>query len=531
MTSGLSYMESWLSDALGDGSETNAGIYVSTKSAMGYPPVWYAINKIGGHIGQMPLIVRKRLPRGSEAARTHPAYRLMKNKPNQLQTAIGFKETIMAHALLLRSGRAAIIRDAAGRPIELILMTPDRTVTVLSGGKKWHVTNVDADDPLAPHVGKQNRAYYKIPDEDVLHIVGLSWNGIDGLSIIDIARETFGLGIAGQKATSRNFKNNAKPGIVIEAPVGMFPDQEDAQQFLDDFNKAHSGLDAAGKAGLLREGMKLSTLAVSAKDAEWLNQRKFERQDTALLFLLESILGDDSSVSYNSLEQKNLAYMSNCLMRWMVKWEQECDEKLLTERQKERDTHFFKFNEKALLRADSNTQMLTITGYIQSRVMSPNEGRELMDMMPYDGGDEYLNPAITVTNKEPGSDDKDPAIEQAMRIARSALVDRLGHLGNVEAKQVLDAVKFAKNYNDWLDQFYTTWEGTLSKAIVAVGGNATTATKHCERSKGELSALTDTAKSTDELAGLVGELTETWTNRAGELADTILEIENEYETV
>ena len=47
----------------------------------------------------------------------------------------------------------------------------------------------------------------------------------------------------------------------------------------------------------------------------------------------------------------------------------------------------FKFNEKVLLRADSQTQMQTITSGVQNGVYTPNEGRHLLDLPSVDGGD------------------------------------------------------------------------------------------------------------------------------------------------
>ena len=533
MTSGQTYVQKWLKDSL-DGEDSSTGIRVTTKSAIGYPPVWYAINKIGGHIGVMPLVCRKRLEEGSEPAKRHPAYRLLKTRPNKNQSAICFKETLMTHALLMRSGRAAIIREE-GRPVELVLMLPDRTVTVMHEGEKWHVTNVPVDDPLEDHVPeKQNRTYYKIRDEDVLHIPGLSFNGVDGLSLIDIARETFGLGLAGQKATARNFKNNARPGIILEAPAGMFGDEADAKEFLDNFNEAHSGLDETGKAGLIRDGMSVTTMPISAKDAEWLEQRKFERQDTALLFLLESILGDDESVSYNSLEHKNLAYLSNCLLRWLVRWEQECDEKLLTDRQKSRDSHFFKFNEKALLRADSKTQMITLTGYLKNRVMNPNEVRLKLDMIPYDGGDSYENPAITPGEGSVTEDidhDGDSDRLDAAGLARRALSDRFAHLIEIEVKRVNRAAQERGNFTSWVESYYEEHAlAMFGEVFESVGSDADMASEHCEFSKNELFDLTEQVTQ-DDLSAAVAELTQNWPERAGKLADAIIEKELNYETV
>lgn len=529
MLSGLSQPVQWLIDALDGGSETNSGIKVTPKSALSYPPVWHAVSKITGHIGQMPLVCRKRMKEASEPAKGHPAYRLLKAKPNRYQSAIMFKETLMVHALLMGNGRAAIVRDAAGNPIELLPMMPDRTVTCLHEGEKWHVTNIPADDPLSEQVGeKESRVNYKIHDRDVLHIPGLSLNGVEGLTLIEVCKETFGTGLAGQKATGKNFKNSAKPSIVIQAPPGMFRNPEDAKQFIDAFNEAHAGLDETGKAGLLREGMTLSTVPTSAKDAEWLAQRKFERQETALIFMLEQILGDDSSVSYNSLEQKNLAYLSSCLMKWLVKWEQECDEKLLSGVQKVRDSHFFKFNFDALLRADSQTRMLTLTGYLQHRVMNPNQVRELLDMPPYEGGDKYENPAITPGNHQ--SDEGDTETDEAVDLARRAISNQIRDLIKIESQRVRDAATKQTNFNDWLDKFYGEWAAKLVEKISPLGADALIVAEYCERSKADMVAITEQVTQS-QLSAAVTEATNQWPARADRMTNQILEKELSYAAI
>ena len=46
-------------------------------------------------------------------------------------------------------------------------------------------------------------------------------------------------------------------------------------------------------------------------------------------------LGADIKSSYNSLEQENQDYLDQCLDFWLVRWEEECWDKLLTEEEKE----------------------------------------------------------------------------------------------------------------------------------------------------------------------------------------------------
>ena len=126
-TTTLSAAAQWLIDWV-RGPESDAGVSVSMDTALGYPPVLYAVKKIAGHIGQLPLLLHRTTEDDRFEAKTHPVYDLMKTRPNRYQTSIIFKEQLMLHALLSGNGRAAIIRSQ-GMPVELIPMTPNCTHT------------------------------------------------------------------------------------------------------------------------------------------------------------------------------------------------------------------------------------------------------------------------------------------------------------------------------------------------------------------------------------------------------------------
>ena len=98
VTSGLRSPGQWLLDTFT--MKSDAGVSVTGNTSAGYAPVWYAVNKIAGHVGQLPLNLHRSLERGSVKDTRNPVYRLMKTRPNRYQTAIQFKETMTAHALL-----------------------------------------------------------------------------------------------------------------------------------------------------------------------------------------------------------------------------------------------------------------------------------------------------------------------------------------------------------------------------------------------------------------------------------------------
>ena len=224
----------------------------------------------------------------------------------------------------------------------------------------------------------------------------------------------------------------------------------------------------AEKVGLLRNGVKANVLQMSNRDAQFVDQMIFQRQEAALWLMLESILGDDTSQSYNTEEQKSLAYLKHCLANWLTRWEQECEYKLLSPREFESDEYYMKFNTGALLRTDSQTTASIGSTYIASRVYNPNEWREKLDENPYEGGDDYENPNVT-----PGGGGDSPPNNAAARLER---------LMKIEQRQVnkfLDRGDSFEIIDNWYD---TTFIRKLTAAVEELGGDFAIAQNHCVES-------------------------------------------------
>lgn len=473
-TTTVSSPAQWLIDWV-RGGDSDSGVRVGVDESLGYAPVWYAVSKIAGDVGKLTLNLHRRLDRGSEVDSDNQVHRLLNFKPNEFQTPIVFRENLMLHALLMGNGRAVIMRDNRGTPTELIPLLPHLTLTCLAENRKWHVVTAGDDDRCGYVAGSnmyRDGKVYKIPDKDVLHIPGLGYNGFAGRNVIESAKQLLGLGLAAEKASSASFRN-PKPGIVIEAPRGTFRNEEDAKEFLKNFNNFHVGVDNAGRAALMRENMKIHMLGISAQDAQWIEQRKFQRQEVALLFGLESIMGDEESNSYNSREHKTLDYISNTLQKWLKRWEQECDLKLLGPTTSKR--YYFAFDTLQMVRGDLASTVTALGNAIQHRILSPNEARvRWLNLNPYEGGDSYENPAITPGNGQPEEnddsesesdteDDTESTEATESENKRNKYICR--HLFGREAARVKDLAKKVDTFCDTVEEFYDKWAATMTKVL------------------------------------------------------------------
>ena len=200
-----------------------------------------------------------------------------------------------------------------------------------------------------------NGQMFRLQPENVLHIRGLGWDGLNGWGVIEYATNTINIAFNSAEHQAKFFENNAVPGSVIECPTNMKPDQ--MERLRREWEKMHGGSSNAYKTAILAGGLKFNQIAMSAKDAELIETMKFSLTDVANWFNLPPHkLGSDAKSSYNSLEQENQSFLDDCLDNWLVTWEEECWDKLLTENQKKAGNFYVEFNRAALVRADLRTR-------------------------------------------------------------------------------------------------------------------------------------------------------------------------------
>jgi HK97 family phage portal protein len=487
---------------------------MTVEKALTSAAFFYGVRKIGNNFSMLPVSLYRERGETRSVQKNHPSHRLLKESPNSYQVPIVFKQQFLNHALLWGDGRAYIHR-VNGVPTELIPLMPDRTRTGMIEGRKWHLCKPERDDrfDLLTDMRENPEHTVVIPDEDVLHLMGFTLDGVKGKSLVGMASSTLSIDTGADKHSSSQLKRGYAGGLMLEAPPGAFRKQEDAQEFLETFRKQHEGGDNAGKTAMLREGVKANILAMSNADAQLFESRKFTRQQLALFLGLESILGDDNSVSYNSLEQKILAYLMNCLGAWLTQFEEQAKKKLLTESEQNRG-YYFKFNDGALLRSDKAATAEFVSKLMASTVINRNEARAYFDLNPVEGGDEFENPAISVAEKNPskdGSPAEEDIEEDSNETDAKAATQHIKNLIGVEANRVKAMFK-KPNPMEKVEKFYGRWESSFSKRLEDIGIDGELATKHCEESIAALTAIS--AKNpTDKVCKLVEDCVSTWEER------------------
>ena len=495
---------------------------LGVKESLSVPPAWYAHNKLTGDFARLPVDVKRVQGKGAVNDTRHDGYRLLREQPNAIQSPTTFKAQILSHALLKGNGRAAIIRSGSSVN-ELIPMMPERTWTIIYKGQKWHIYKPENQDKkeLFDTFDTDKNGYLVFRDADVLHVSGFSYDGIEGIGLLDIANGTFGTSYEAGKFQNNQTKKGFRGKLILQAPPAAFRKAEDAKEFIDQFNASELGSDNAGKAGLLREGITANAISMSNNDAQFVELQKFNCQDIGMLFGLDAMPGDGETDSYNSREQAAINYLQ-CLDRWLVQFEEQCDMKLRTESERRLGRVYFKFNTAAILRTDLKTTIDAFSIAIASRIMNPNECRSKLDLNPYDGGDEFINPNIQQSSgsASPGEvedtqeDDSEDASDDDTTQARNAraVEETLRSLIRTEANNAINASKKA-GFVAWIGRNYPRWENKLADKFEAIGLDRDLATKHCQESTQQLATVAAQYGQKD-LETAVKNTVGTWENRA-----------------
>jgi len=303
--------------------------------------------------------------------------------------------------------------------------------------------------------------------------------------------DALGLGLAARDFASRFFSQGATASGILMIPGHL--KKEAQQEAMKDFAKIATGIKGQHRVAILQNDVKFQPLSVDAQKSQMLQMRQFEIREVAnILGLPPHKLGDPTRTSFSSLEQENQSTLDESYDPWLCAWEEETSDKLLTEAEKEADSHFMEFNRSALLKTDSLTRHRIYALRRQWGLSNVNELRSKENDDPIgEQGDIFLSPGNMVDAKslledEPESEDEpepedDPDLDntsdnsntdendEATRQASfEAILDRLERLQKIEVDQVCDAAKRDSNFLEWMEKFYAQQELRIEEALTPI---------------------------------------------------------------
>lgn len=402
-----------------DSSNSISGVSVTDQSALTYNPWFAGVTYLADSTSMLPLPILQSTDTGKKRIYTHAANKLLNWTANPYQSAYTFRNLMTFWAVHKGNAYAEIERDTDGNPVALWPLPPECVTPKL-------VNLQNAPDTLYPEGRNVAIAVYDIKTVDgvttlsannVLHIMGTTSNGIEGLDPIKLFKETLGAGLAAERYANTFWANGSRPDGVIQMDGDI--DDEDAKNYVKNWEKTYGGLSNAHRVGLLKLGAKFVSLATDNQSSQFLETRQFSVLDVCrILRLKPHMLGDMSKASYASIEQQGMDFVTYTLSPWLKRWESEANRKLFSFAERQAGL-FVEHNTDALLRGDTSSRYAAYAIGRQWGWLSQNDIRRKENMDDIAGGDTYLSPLnMTPTNKP-----QDPA-----RAFNPLLADVLGRI-------------------------------------------------------------------------------------------------------
>lgn len=355
--------------------ESTAGVAVTTSTAMQVSAVFACVRVLAETVASLPLHVYRRLPDGSKKrAPDHHLYRVLHDQPNLWQTSLEWREMLMAHLALRGNAYCQRVQGPDGAVGQLIPLHPDRmTVEQLETTRLKYTYRRLAG-------GTQ-----EFSQDDILHLRGLSFDGVLGVSVISYARNAIGLATAQETHGASGFRNGMVPPYYIKHPGTM---KETARKnFRESWKGMHGGAQNANNPPIMEEDMSLLALGVSNRDGQWLGGREFSAGEIARFFRMQPhMIGLLKNATFSNIEHQAIEFVVHTLRPWLVRFEQAFQRDLIADD----DDVFVEFLVDGLLRGDVAARYAAYEIGIRSRILNPNEVRSFENLNPYEGGDDYL---------------------------------------------------------------------------------------------------------------------------------------------
>ena len=370
--------------ALG-GAPSLSGATVTVQTVQGIPAGFTCDRVLSESVAQAPIKLMRRNNDGTRTADVnHPLYTILHDLANPAMSAFEFKETMQGSLNLWGNGYAEVKRDRTNTIQALWPLDPGRMTVDLDGLNRLRYTYQMA-------IGKPKEWIFDPANPPILHVRQNARDGIHGRSPVSVLREAMGLALAGQDAAARFYGQGMMTAGAVQTEAKL--DRPAASRVREDLERILAGGGNFHRIAILDRGLKWQAIGMPAKDAEFLETRKFARSELAGAFRVPShMVNDQEKATFSNIEHLSINFVQFSLMSHFIRWQQAIARDLLNPRSF--NTHFAIFVVDSLIRGDTASQNAALTQQRQNGVINANEWRRLIDMddriAEADGGNLYL---------------------------------------------------------------------------------------------------------------------------------------------
>lgn len=353
--------------------DVDFGFSVTNTTALKFSATYAAIRVRSENMASLPKNVKLKTSKGFVDA-DHPAFNLISIAPNTYTNVFDFWESMFAALDGWGNAYAIIERDKFGRPIALHQIHPANVIVTLTSNLKkfFKVFGTKTQDGI-------------YSNEDMIHIMLLTFDGIKGVNPIEYNYISFSKAIAAQQYGADFYKKKGNIKGVLEMDGHMGDEQY--ENFMKHFQQAKNF-----DTPLLEYGIKHKQIGVNPISAQLLSTEEFSVQDIARIFNVPPhMIGDLSRATFSNIEQQTIQFAQFSLRPTIKRAEVELENKLFFE--EEKGKYSIKFNLNGLMRGDMQARAEWYTKLVQNGIYNRNEVRNMEGEASVEGLDDFLYPA------------------------------------------------------------------------------------------------------------------------------------------
>lgn len=355
---------------------------VTSSTAQRISWVFGAVNIKANALGTIPIKIYESTENGKSEYKNHNLYEILRYAPNDNLTSYEWQKMISQDLDLRGNHYSQVVRNGLDEIQGIYPLLADKMKVEFDSSKRKIYTY-------------DNK---KINSYQVLHILDIpDSQGLKGLSRIEYAKETFTFANNASKHGNKVFENGIAPTGTFESPK-EYSDKA-YSRLKSELEEKYEGVENAGRTMLLEEGLKFNPISIKNADAQWIESKKFNREEIATIFGVPSaMLNDTANTAYTNLEQKNIEFYTGTVLPITIACELRFRLSLLSKEEKKKISIKFKYN--SLMRVDSKTRAEYFKDRYNTGSMSPNEIREHEDENGFEGGDNhFMQLAMTTVDR------------------------------------------------------------------------------------------------------------------------------------
>jgi HK97 family phage portal protein len=385
--------------AWASGEPTVSGERVTVATSLQQATVYACVRVLSESVASLPVRVYELTDNGRKENQNHDLAYLLGVAPNPEMTAFTFWESLVGGLALTGNCYAEIQRDKGGRPVALWPLHPQKTepkrTPLLPNGTGGDLVYETSDGLDGKEGNGQTRT---IASADILHVPLFCFDGLRGISPVQLARQGIGLARASELSGARFFGNGSKPGGILTTD-SEFDDPEIAT-IKSSWERTNGG-DKQGGTAFLPGKWTYTPIGLSNKDSQFLEIRQYQRTEIAAIFRVPPhMVGDTSKLSNANAEQQALTFVTDTLRPYLSRLESEIARKLLPTAGRNSGRFVVEFDVSERLRGDIESQAAGFTAGKQWGWLSTNDIRAEIGMNPIGPAGDIFWVPVNMQNAE-----------------------------------------------------------------------------------------------------------------------------------